>query len=161
MLATLTGLRANAFYRVSAAILVATLIAWPLAAVIMEFSPYLAMLVALGFLLLGSILVLFLPETLKREPPNIEPLTVHEDVDAQIPKLSPKQRLQGQCSKLFHEMRSLFDNPAVAFVVPIFLFTSFAITATSFLLQFVSEKFKWSFTKVIHSHFCSPSNPSF
>lgn len=125
--------RATAFFRVGAAAVSSNLLALPLASLIMEHSPWAAMLTGAGVMLLTALIAIWLvPETLPFRPaalaaPRLAAL------------LSPSQPQSPFAPYVF------LLTPTLLALSSTFLAHSLARNATPFLVTLASHRFRWSY----------------
>lgn len=152
-------LRANAYFKLSAASLFAEILASPLSGYLMTYSPWIPYLMSLAISIIGMLLTLAIPETL---PPPAEPIGPPE-----MPSTRPtsktmvedlKQRIVAMRSTKQSWSKSSLSNRVVLVLMMTFFVTRLGKQSVFLLLQYVSKRFGWSFARVS----CRPNlYPSF
>ncbi|KAI1851664.1 hypothetical protein JX266_003126 [Neoarthrinium moseri] len=142
--------RANVFFVLSACILVGDIIATPLSALLMSKDPWIPYLIAGVLSFLGGIIpLLFLPETLSKEHISDETaqFSPASDESTVVGKSSPKKRtLASKSLEFISKIRSLASSNVVAVLLAFFV-ASLGRQSTGFLLQYVRQRFNWSYEK--------------
>ena len=155
-------LRAAVFFQGTAATLIATVVAIPLSWLLLKKSMFVPMSVSVGFIFLGTLVLLLVPETLNRSlvlDPAEE--TSGSDVDSgdEGGLLNPRKQktIVSVIVKKVEDLRFIFSSPMLCALAVTFLVQSLHGTSISLLFQFASERFHWSLANV-RPHFRRPSN---
>ncbi|RAL09039.1 uncharacterized protein BO97DRAFT_459422 [Aspergillus homomorphus CBS 101889] len=139
------------FFQVSAAALISTVVGIPLSWLLMKIDPFNALLAASGFIALGNMLVLFLPETLQQAKKNDDAALNHlvqdshtdEDISPTRAK-SSKIDLRVMIVKVVHDSRFILANPGLCALIFTFIPSSLSNNSVSILFQLASLRFHWS-----------------
>lgn len=142
--------RANLFFLLTACGLLSELVATPLSALLMSRDPWIPYFMYSGLTLIsGTVPLLFLPETLPKSPPEPETssceTSVDEDQEGPVPS--------GTASSLparpswASRFRPLIKRNVVAVLLAFFV-SALGRQSTSFLLQFIRQRFNWTYEKV-------------
>lgn len=128
--------------------MVATVVAVPLAWLLMQQDVWIPILVGLGFILFGMILLLGLPETLYRLRP-FDP--IHDDDRSSEHEESADPKTTNVV-EIFKWSRFVFTSPLLCIMALTFLVQSLTQSNNHILLQLASQRFDWSFANV-----CTPA----
>lgn len=140
--------RANFFFLLTACERVGEIVATPLSALLMTvWNPWIPyILYSVLTLIAGMIPVLFLPETLERsEPPSPSLSQPNPGVNGEL-GATAKAKSQG-LSALISKFRPLHKHNVVALLLAFFV-ASLGRQSTTFLLQYIRQRFDWSYEKV-------------
>ncbi|KAJ5779998.1 hypothetical protein N7457_005158, partial [Penicillium paradoxum] len=141
--------RATALFRLQSCVQIAEVLATPLSAYLMTFGPMLPYILSLCMILVGSIPILFLPETLPtRKSPRVN-LDSSEQNDENGQSQSPSkkpilQELTQQVRDFIESTRCIWGDSNVCIMVLVLFVTIMSRLCTNLLLQYVSKKFDWS-----------------
>lgn len=142
--------RASLFFLVTACGLIAEVVATPLSTLLMARDPWIPYFMYSGMTFLGgTIPLLFLPETLPKPSPEAEtsPCDTSEDEgQEQSAALDTAPFLPLQ-STLASKFRPLVKRNVVAILLAFFV-SALGRQSTSFLLQFIRQRFNWTYEKV-------------
>lgn len=144
--------RANLFFTLSACILIGDIVATPLSAFLMARSPWIPYIASTVLLGLGiAILVFFLPETLSQSSFN----NVQEPTLPADPESSEQEERKNLIldSSYLQKLRVLASANVLAIAVA-FLVAALGRQSTSFLVQYVRQRFGITYSKV-----CRPGIP--
>lgn len=114
-------------------------------------------LLGVCLIILGTIPVVFLPETLedakaKRSiPADTEQATENERLEQQRVKKEVLQEFTRQVREFIESTRFIWSNSNVCIMVSVFFITIIGRQSTNLLLQYVSKKFDWSIAHVCSS----------
>lgn len=137
--------RAEAFYILTAAVLLSDITASPLSAALMQKSPWLPWLIASGLFIVGVIVTVFLlPETL---PPTNRGSRDEELAEGSV-KGSVAQRLIAFAKTVSKLTSFMFQTSSVSLLLLSFFVASLARQSTAFQLQYVHKRFGWSYARV-------------
>lgn len=129
---------ADAFYLSVVGSILAELLAVPLSTKLMQTSPWIPLAAGLGFVVIGTICVAFLPETLKVSK------IAHDGHDSNPKKsLALEARLRHAATELKDAMSLLKSYSIVALLIT-FLVHGLLARAGSFTIQYISKRFGWS-----------------
>lgn len=118
----------------------------PLVYLLMERSLWLPIYLGLGCLVVATIGPVFLPETLSRRPRSQAP-------ESRQPPVSWLKAVRQETKKLGEAMRWLtWGNWKVAVLLCTFLLTTLGRFAQEILLQYVTRRYQWSWSKVRVQH---------
>jgi hypothetical protein len=154
--------RAAVFFQGTAATVIATVVAIPLSWLLLKKSMFVPMSVSVGFMFLGTLVVLLVPETLNRSlVPDPAEETSGSDVDSgdEGGLLNPhKQKtIVSVIVRKIEDSRFIFSSPMLCALAVAFLVQSLHGVSISLLFQFASERFHWSLADV-RPHFKPTSN---
>jgi MFS family permease len=151
------GCRANIFSVIYASAQVAEIVASPLSAWLMSWTPWLPYFLAVLFMLCGLCASLCVPETLPKLSKPSETGSEDDEADDDAPR-TVRQRLQVVWSharhQIMHHSRFIFAQRNIVCISLALLTANVAIQSLLIMLQYVSKRFSWSMAKV-QSH--SPS----
>lgn len=142
--------RASLFFLLTACGLIAELVATPLSAVLMARDPWIPYFMYSGMSLLsGTLPLLFLPETLPKPTPGTEALQDATSVnhDGEQPTPSAAASSLPTIPSLVSRLRPLKERNVVAVLVAFFV-SALGRQSMSFLLQFIRQRFSWTYEKV-------------
>lgn len=142
--------RASLFFLLTACGLLSELVATPLSALLMARDPWIPYFMYSGMTLLsGTIPLLLLPETLPKSPPQTETpqdaTSVNEDAEQPAP--SDADSFLPTRSTLASRFRPLVKRNVIAVLLAFFV-SALGRQSTSFLLQFIRQRFNWTYEKV-------------
>lgn len=142
--------RAGLFFLLTACGLLSELVATPLSALLMAKDPWIPYLMYSGMTLLsGTVPLLFLPETLPKSPSQTETPqdATSVDEDREQPASSDSDSLLPTKSTLVSRFRPLAKRNVIAVLLAFFV-SALGRQSTSFLLQFIHQRFNWTYEKV-------------
>ncbi|KAJ5196633.1 hypothetical protein N7449_007112 [Penicillium cf. viridicatum] len=149
--------RSTALFRLNSAVILAEILATPISAYLMTSSLMLPFLLGVGLIILGTIPVLFLPETLedikvKQSIPEnsdqeTEQNTENERPEQQRIKKEVRQEITRQFRKFTESTRFIWSDSNVCIMILVSFVTVIGPKSTNLLLQYVSKKFDWSFAR--------------
>lgn len=149
------GIRSTSFFRISASLLVAQLIAIPTSSILMETYLWLPMFLGLGAMILGGMMVIMLPETLTQPPssPGVFSALDSENVEREnsedhISEAYSFDALVQNGKWIMDEYRSVFVSPIVATLIFTFLINSLGRSSLDLLLQYASRRYHWTISQV-------------
>lgn len=127
----------------------------------MTSSPTLPFLLGVGLIILGTIPVLFLPETLEdikvkqsiseNSDQETEQNTENERPEQQWIEKEVRQEITRQFRKFIESTRFIWSDSNVCIMILVSFVTVIGRKSTNLLLQYVSKKFDWSFARVCPS----------
>ncbi|KAK7931277.1 adenylate cyclase [Apiospora marii] len=133
--------RSTIFSYLAAAVIGGELIASPLVYLVMERSLWLPIYLGMGCLVVATIIPVFLAETLSRQPRRQPP-------ESQQPLVSWLETVRQETKKLDEAMRWLtWGNWKVSVLLCTFLLTMLGRFAQEILLQYVTRRYHWSWSK--------------
>ncbi|GLA33908.1 hypothetical protein AnigIFM63309_003931 [Aspergillus niger] len=142
--------RGPIFFQVSAAALISTVVGIPLSWLLMKIDPFNALLAASGFIALGNMLVLFLPETLQQAK-KVDAALNHLAQDSHTDQaISPTRAKSSNIDlwllivKAVHDSRFILANPGLCALIFTFILSSLSNNSVSILFQLASLRFHWS-----------------
>ncbi len=151
--------RATIFFQVAAVDLSSQLVANPVAGLLMEVNPWLALLAGLGMMAVSNLVVLLFPETNElhkqirtqsdtgdeREP--VDDSAVANDED----KASPIQRaLRSARSSLSDARAFILGNKRVAFLITSLVFVLLGRFVNDLLLQYATKRYHWTWAQATY-----------
>ncbi|CAG8907285.1 unnamed protein product [Penicillium egyptiacum] len=149
--------RSTALFRLNSAAILAEILATPISAYLMTFSLMLPYLLGVGFIVLGTIPVVFLPETLedvklKQSIPEesdreTEQNTENEPVEQERGKKEIFREFTRQSREFIESTRFIWSDSNVCIMILVFFVTIIGRQSTHLLLQYVSKKFDWSIAR--------------
>lgn len=142
--------RASLFFLLTACGLLSELVATPLSALLMSRDPWIPYLMYSGMTLLsGTVPLLFLPETLRKSPAEPETPSCDASVDEDQEQSEPPDTdsLPPTPSTLTSRFRPLMRRNVIAVLLAFFV-SALGRQSTSFLLQFIRQRFNWTYEKV-------------
>lgn len=147
--------RAKLFFFLSACERVGEIVATPLSALLMSiYTPWIPyLLYTLLTVLAGMVPILFLPETLRRTKARPETDSQGElspclsDTDEEFPPPMDGTPLAPKHSTVFSKFRPLIKHNVLAVLLAFFV-SALGRQSTSFLLQYIRQRFDWSYEKV-------------
>lgn len=146
--------RASLFFLLTACGLVAEVVATPLSALLMSRNPWIPYFMYSGLTLLGgTIPLLFLPETLPKSPPEVETSSCDTGVDEDQGRSTPSDTASVLPTQptLAARLRPLIKRNVIAVLLAFFV-SALGRQSTSFLLQFIRQRFNWTYEKVRPLH---------
>ncbi|GFG23267.1 metapyrocatechase 2 [Aspergillus udagawae] len=142
--------RANIFSVIYASAQVAEIVASPLSAWLMSWTPWLPYFLAVLFMLCGLCASLCVPETLPKLNKLSETGSEDDEADDDAPR-TVRQRLQVVCSharhQIMHHSRFIFAQRNIVCISLALLTANVAIQSLLIMLQYVSKRFSWSMAK--------------
>lgn len=142
--------RASLFFLLTACGLIAELVATPLSALLMATDPWIPYFMYSGLsLLIGTIPLLLLPETLPKPAPETETRQDATSVYADREQPTPPDAASSLPTRsgLASRFRPLRKRNVVAVLLAFFV-SALGRQSTSFLLQFIRQRFSWTYEKV-------------
>ncbi|KAJ6054656.1 hypothetical protein N7444_003754 [Penicillium canescens] len=144
--------RSTALFRLQSCIVLAEILATPLSAYMMTFSPMFPYLVSICLILVGSIPALFLPETLEdaKAKQSLQDNSEQRDENGQSEQnvnKSPLEELKRQAREFKVSTRFIWSDTNVCLMILVFFVTIMTRQSTNLLLQYVSKKFDWSIAR--------------
>jgi hypothetical protein len=132
-----------------AAALISTVVGVPFAWYLMKKNLWLPMWLGVGFMALGLVVCLFLPETLERSKlldPAFDSSMDEIDETPDRPNSSHQYPKRKNMSRMFAKMKDshfIFTSPMLFALSVTFLLQTLSIRVTEFLFQLASERFHW------------------
>ncbi|KAJ5405754.1 hypothetical protein N7465_007038 [Penicillium sp. CMV-2018d] len=149
--------RSTALFRLNSAVILAEILATPISAYLMTSSIMLPFLLGVGLIILGTIPVLFLPETLEEikvkqsflenSDQETEQNTENERPEQQRTKKEVYQEFTQQFRKFIESTRFIWSDHNVCIMILVSFVTIIGRKSTSLLLPYVSKKFDWSIAR--------------
>jgi hypothetical protein len=161
----LTVGRSSAFFYRFTSELIAECVVPPVASILMKRTPWIPLIAAIGFMTLGTLVILIVPETLPVEvpqsdyiasnnsQPEVETSSVDEELSFDGLKFNKKWKNWICASKEFFNFVTR-DRLVVALLLA-FLVLRVGRQAYHMFLQYVSKRYYWSLAQVSSST-CSP-----
>jgi hypothetical protein len=116
----------------------------------MTFGPMYPYILSIGIVIVGSLLALFLPETLEdakaKQVNQAEPQTEPENLHSG--KRTMLQELTRQVHEFASSTRFIWSDLNICMVIVVLFVTVMSRQCTNILLQYVSTKFDWSISRV-------------
>jgi hypothetical protein len=148
--------RTDMFFRLVALVLVFNVVFNPISAWLLQYDPWLSMWIGFGFMVFGTLCILLIPETMHlRRKGDMQHNEEHEN--EQLNDVSPskhhvlKQAWFGIKNDMQHVWRFIFASKSIMILMfaTAFFFPS-RIVLSGILLQYMSKRFEWSWSKVSH-----------
>lgn len=150
--------RSTALFRLNSAAILAEILVSPISAYLMTFSLMFSYILGVGLVILGTIPVMFLPETLedvklKQSIPaesdrESDQNTENERVEQRSGKKEIFRQFTRQSREFIQSTRFIWLNSNVSTMILVFFVTIIGRQSTNLLLQYVSKKFDWSIARV-------------
>ncbi|CAM1506121.1 Fc.00g057620.m01.CDS01 [Cosmosporella sp. VM-42] len=157
--------RANVFFLMNAIVGSLNVVINPIAAFLLKFDPWLPMWLGLGFLVAGTFSTLLIPETLKlrqkaddkrrHEQHPSEPAR-DEQNETERDESFPKHNILKQAwftvkNDMGHVWQFIFASKSIMVLIISFAaFTPIRFTYTSILLQYMTKRFNWDWSKATY-----------
>jgi MFS family permease len=146
--------RTDMFFRLVALVLVFNVIFNPISAWLLEYDPWLSMWIGFGFMVFGTLCILLIPETMHlRRKDDDERHDENEQADGvSLRKNSVlKQALFSIKNDMQHVWRFIFASKSIMILMfSVALFVPTRITLTGVMLQYMSKRFDWSWSKATY-----------
>lgn len=144
--------RTDMFFRLVALVLVFNVIFNPISAWLLEYDPWLSMWIGFGFMVFGTLCILLIPETMHlRRKDDDERHDENEQADGER-KGVLKQAWFSIKNDMQHVWRFIFASKSIMMLMfSVALFVPTRITLTGVMLQYMSKRFDWSWSKVSRS----------
>ncbi|CAG7949977.1 unnamed protein product [Penicillium nalgiovense] len=149
--------RSTALFRLNSAAILAEILVSPISAYLMTFSLMFSYILGVGLVILGTIPVMFLPETLedvklKQSIPaesdrESDQNTENERVEQRSGKKEIFRQFTRQSREFIQSTRFIWLNSNVSTMILVFFVTIIGRQSTNLLLQYVSKKFDWSIAR--------------
>lgn len=131
--------RSSIFFVMAAAILVGEVLATPLSAALMSWTPWFPAILSVLIELLGFLASLAIPET--------NPKRLEDDGQIHMPTNGRSEREETWLSRLAKSMRQIRLNTNTICVVIAFLVASIGRQAVTLIIQYASSRFNWSIAR--------------
>ncbi|KAM0230448.1 hypothetical protein ACHAPO_009212 [Fusarium lateritium] len=146
--------RTDMFFRLVALVLVFNVIFNPISAWLMEYDPWLSMWIGFGFMVFGTLCILLIPETMHlRRKDDDERRDENEQADG-VPLSKNgvlKQAWFSIKNDMQHVWRFIFASKSIMMLMfSVALFVPTRITLTGVMLQYMSKRFDWSWSKATY-----------
>jgi hypothetical protein len=148
--------RTDMFFRLVALVLVFNVIFNPISAWLLQYDPWLSMWIGFGFMVFGTLCILLIPETMHlRRKDDERHNEEHENEQANGASLSKhgvlKQAWFSIKNDMQHVWRFIFASKSIMMLMfSVALSLPTRITLTGVMLQYMSKRFEWSWSKVGH-----------
>ncbi|RHZ54843.1 putative MFS transporter [Aspergillus thermomutatus] len=143
--------RANIFFVVYASTQIAEIVASPLSAWLMSWTPWLPFFLGVFVMLLGLCASISVPETLSKSHKLSETDTEDDEADGDAPR-TVSHRLKAVLNQarhqIMHHSRFIFAERNIVFISIAYLTATVASQSLLIMLQYVSKRFSWSMAKV-------------
>jgi hypothetical protein len=148
--------RTDMFFRLVALVLVFNVVFNPISAWLLQYDPWLSMWIGFGFMVFGTLCILLIPETMHlRRKGDMQHNEEHEN--EQFDDVSPskhhvlKQAWFSIKNDMQHVWRFIFASKSIMILMfaTAFFFPS-RIVLSGIMLQYMSKRFEWSWSKVSH-----------
>lgn len=138
--------RANLFFLMAAFGLIGEIVATPITALLMSRKgPWTPSFVYTALMSIAAIILLFaLPETLRKPSPETETLPNATEANEELPVATDETPRH---STILSRFRPLLKHNVVAVLLAFFV-SALGRQSTSFLLQYIRQRFNWSYEKV-------------
>lgn len=138
--------RSSIFFVLSAIILLGELLATPISAFAMAWTPWFPFLAALAFELTGLVVALAVSETMPERCPQEEHVDAQCVDDAQSPETRRNwtRRTMKKLSDLSQRRQEFRTLGSVLAVIGAFVLASIGRDSLQFVIQYASKKFSWS-----------------
>ncbi|KAJ4016281.1 hypothetical protein NW752_003403 [Fusarium irregulare] len=139
--------RTDMFFRLVALVLIFNVIFNPISAWLLQYDPWLSMWIGFGFMVFGTLCILLIPETMHLRRKDDER---HES--EQLGKSGVlKQAWFSIKNDMQHVWRFIFASKSIMMLMfAVALFYPTRITLTGPLLQYMSKRFNWSWSKATY-----------
>ncbi|KZF26174.1 MFS general substrate transporter [Xylona heveae TC161] len=142
--------RANAYFKVAAAVLLSQIVATPIAAAMMSKSPWIPFLLSPVLFLVGMLLVLALPETLKVAVASTRAssmLSREEFERTREGEMLLKNRIVAVFRKFANSTQFMWQDINLLLLLFVFFVGNLGSQSMQILLQYASKKFGWSLAR--------------
>ncbi|KAF9770868.1 hypothetical protein IL306_011522 [Fusarium sp. DS 682] len=145
--------RTDMFFRLVALVLVFNVIFNPISAWLLQFDPWLSMWIGFGFMVFGTMTILLIPETMHlRRKDDQRHNEEHENEQLHGVSLSKhnilKQAWFSIQNDMQHVWRFIFASKSIMILMlAIAVFFPVRVVLTGVLLQYMSKRFDWSWSK--------------
>ncbi len=140
--------RATIFFQLNAVLLIADLVASPVAAVLMARSPWLALAVSMGLMTLGLLVCLVLPETNGIHKKNRDSAAARRPGAEDSGKASTLQRLLSHVrSSSLEAWAFIVGNTRVFLLVQTLVFVVLGRWVQEMLLQYATRRYHWKWSQ--------------
>ncbi|PKX90214.1 putative MFS transporter [Aspergillus novofumigatus IBT 16806] len=139
--------RANIFFIIGASTQVSEIVASPLSAWLMSWTPWLPYCLGVLFMLSGQCASITVPETLPKSSKLSEPGTEDDEADDDAPQTvchRLKAVLHHARHQIMHHSRFIFTERNIVCISIALLTANVAIQSLVMTLQYVSKRFSWS-----------------
>ncbi|KAF4164615.1 hypothetical protein CNMCM6936_008899 [Aspergillus lentulus] len=139
--------RANIFFIIGASTQVSEIVASPLSAWLMSWTPWLPYFLGVLFMLCGLCAPIAVPETLPKSTELSEPGTEDDEADDNAPwtvRHRLKAVLRRARHQIMHHSRFIFTERNIVCISIALLTANVAIQSLVITLQYVSKRFSWS-----------------
>lgn len=144
--------RTDMFFRLVALVLIFNVIFNPISAWLLQYDPWLSMWIGFGFMVFGTLCILLIPETMHLRRKDDER---HEHADVGKSGVL-RQAWFSIKNDMQHVWRFIFASKSIMMLMfAVALFYPTRITLTGPLLQYMSKRFNWSWSKVSHLLRCA------
>lgn len=146
--------RTDMFFRLVALVLIFNVIFNPISAWLLQFDPWLSMWIGFGFMVFGTMCILLIPETMHlRRKDDRRHNEEHENEQLNGVSLSKhnvlKQAWFSIQNDMQHVWRFIFASKSIMMLMlAIAFFFPVRTVLTGVLLQYMSKRFDWSWSKV-------------
>ncbi|EXL40639.1 hypothetical protein FOCG_16801 [Fusarium oxysporum f. sp. radicis-lycopersici 26381] len=146
--------RTDMFFRLVALVLIFNVIFNPISAWLLQFDPWLSMWIGFGFMVFGTMCILLIPETMHlRRKDDKRHNEEHENEQLHGVSLSKhnvlKQAWFSIQNDMQHVWRFIFASKSIMMLMlAIAFFFPVRTVLTGVLLQYMSKRFDWSWSKV-------------
>jgi MFS family permease len=143
--------RANIFFIIFGSTQVSEIIASPLSAWLMSWTPWLPYFLGVLFMLCGLCASITVPETLPKSSELSEPGTEDDEADDNAPwtvRHRLKAVLHHARHQIMHHSRFIFTERNIVCISIALLTANVAIQSLMITLQYVSKRFSWSVAEV-------------
>ncbi|SCO78811.1 uncharacterized protein FRV6_03024 [Fusarium oxysporum] len=148
--------RTDMFFRLVALVLIFNVIFNPISAWLLQFDPWLSMWIGFGFMVFGTMCILLIPETMHlRRKDDKRHNEEHENEQIHGVSLSKhnvlKQAWFSIQNDMQHVWRFIFASKSIMMLMlAIAFFFPVRIVLTGVLLQYMSKRFDWSWSKATY-----------
>jgi hypothetical protein len=145
------GCSANIFFIIFGSTQVSEIIASPLSAWLMSWTPWLPYFLGVLFMLCGLCASITVPETLPKSSELSEPGTEDDEADDNAPwtvRHRLKAVLHHARHQIMHHSRFIFTERNIVCISIALLTANVAIQSLMITLQYVSKRFSWSVAEV-------------
>ncbi|RFN53826.1 hypothetical protein FIE12Z_1860 [Fusarium flagelliforme] len=139
--------RTDMFFRLVALVLIFNVIFNPISAWLLQYDPWLSMWIGFGFMVFGTLCILLIPETMHLRRKDDER---HEHADMDKSGVL-RQAWFSIKNDMQHVWRFIFASKSIMMLMfAVALFYPTRITLTGPLLQYMSKRFDWSWSKATY-----------
>ncbi|RGP68384.1 hypothetical protein FLONG3_8157 [Fusarium longipes] len=141
--------RTDMFFRLVALVLVFNVVFNPISAWLLQYDPWLSMWIGFGFMVFGTLCILLIPETMHLRRKDDESHEQSEQVDSKQGVL--KQAWFSIKNDMQHIWRFIFASKSIMMlIISVALSLPTRITLTGVMLQYMSKRFEWSWSKATY-----------